>query len=295
MISEETRTRVRALFYGEHWKIGTISASLGLHPDTVALAVETERMVNAHTRLCRSRLDPFKSFIDETLSTYPKLRATRLLEMLRLRGYEGGCGILRRYVRRVRKAPRHEAFLRLTTLPGEQGQVDWGCFGSLMVGHAKRPLSCFVMTLSHSRGIYARFFLDQRMESFLEDHVRAFTAFGGAPRKILYDNLKSVVLERVGVDGHRESLELGPLGRPATWGCDQRLRFLRWRQESPSMSRMTQSSVKRSTIGVTLPASPNIVPHCLNARLVEITVLRTPWRACRIWYSRSAARGSAGR
>ena len=210
MIPEETRTRVRALFFGEHWKIGTISASLGLHPDTVALAIETERMINANTRLCRSQLDPFKDFVAETLSTYPKLRATRLLEMLRLRGYAGSCGILRRYVRTIRKAPRHEAFLRLTTLPGEQGQVDWGCFGSLMVGHAKRPLSCFVMTLSHSRGIYARFFLDQRMESFLEGHVRAFEAFGGAPRKILYDNLKSVVLERVGdhVRFHPRLLEL---------------------------------------------------------------------------------------
>ncbi|MDO9020954.1 MAG: IS21 family transposase [Deltaproteobacteria bacterium] len=210
MIPAETRTRVRALFFGEHWKVGTIAAELGLHRDTVARAIDTERMINAHTHLCRSRLDPFKPFVAETLEAHPRLRATRLLEMLRGRGYEGSVGILRAHVRSVRKVSRHEAFFRLTTLPGEQAQIDWGCFGTLRVGHARRPLSCFVMTLSHSRGVFARFYLDQRLESFLDGHVRAFEAFGGAPRKLLYDNLKSVVLERVGdhVRFHPRLLEL---------------------------------------------------------------------------------------
>ena len=210
MITAETRVRVRALFFGEHWKIGTIAAELGLHRDTVARAIDTERMINANTKLCRSQLDPFKPFVAATLESHPRLRATRILEMLRTRGYVGSCGILRRYVRSIRKVSRHEAFFRLNTLPGEQAQVDWGCFGSMQIGHARRPLSCFVMTLSHSRAVYARFFLDQRMESLLEGHVRAFEAMGGAPRKILYDNLKSVVVERVGdhVRFHPRILEL---------------------------------------------------------------------------------------
>jgi hypothetical protein len=36
------------------------------------------------------------------------------------------------------------------------------------------------------------------MENFLRGHVRGFAAWGGQPRVILYDNLKSVVLERRG-------------------------------------------------------------------------------------------------
>ena len=56
----------------------------------------------------------------------------------------------------------------------------------------------FVMVLSHSRQIFLRFFLDARMESFLRGHVGAFTAWGGVPRVLLYDNLKSAVLERRG-------------------------------------------------------------------------------------------------
>jgi hypothetical protein len=86
----------------------------------------------------------------------------------------------------------------LITLPGEQAQVDWGYFGHLTIGRAKRPLMAFVMVLSWSRRIYLRFFLDARMENFLRGHVGAFEAWGGLPRVLLYDNLKSAVLERQG-------------------------------------------------------------------------------------------------
>jgi transposase len=56
----------------------------------------------------------------------------------------------------------------------------------------------FVMVLSHSRQIVLRFFPDARMENFLRGHVGAFTAWNGVPRVLLYDNLKSAVLERRG-------------------------------------------------------------------------------------------------
>ncbi len=210
MIDAALRTRIRALFFGEHWKVGTIVTQLGLHRDTVERAIEVERMLNAHIRLCRSQLDPFKPFVEETLRAYPRLRATRLFEMLKLRGYAGGVGIVRTHVRTLRRTSRHEAFLRRETFPGEEAQVDWGSFGTLRIGHATRALMCFVMVLSHSRAVFARFYLDARMESFLDGHVAAFEAFGGAPRKILYDNLKSAVLDRVGdhIRFHPRLLEL---------------------------------------------------------------------------------------
>src|SRR6202051_3148889 len=56
----------------------------------------------------------------------------------------------------------------------------------------------FLMVLSHSRQIFLRFFPDARMENFLRGHVAAFAAWGGVPRVLLYDNLKSAVLERRG-------------------------------------------------------------------------------------------------
>jgi hypothetical protein len=83
-------------------------------------------------------------------------------------------------------------------LPGEQAQVDWGHFGKIQVGAATRSLSCFVLVLSWSRAMYARFTLDQTLETFLRGHALAFERLGGVPRRILYDNLKSVVIERIG-------------------------------------------------------------------------------------------------
>jgi hypothetical protein len=55
--------------------------------------------------------------------------------------------------------------LRLRTLPGEQAQVDWGHFGHLAIGRARRPLMAFVMVLSYSRQIFLRFFLNARVAS----------------------------------------------------------------------------------------------------------------------------------
>jgi transposase len=198
VIPPELRARIRRLFFAEHWKVGTIAAELGVHHETVMRAIEADRFVRPDALVRRSLLDPYRAFVTETLEQHPRLRATRLFEMIQGRGYQGSAVQLRRYVATVRPAARSEAYLRLQTLPGEQAQVDWGHFGSIRIGHAKRTLSCFVMVLSWSRAMFARFGLDQTLDAFLRGHVEAFTALGGVPRSILYDNLKSVVLERAG-------------------------------------------------------------------------------------------------
>ncbi len=208
MISPETRARIRRYFYAEHWKIGTIARELGIHPDAVRNAIESERFKSAKP-LQASIVDPYLEFIRLTLEQHPRLRTTRIYPMIRDRGYRGGIVQLRRAVARLRPQNR-EAFLQLQMFPGEQAQVDWAHFGHVMVGRAKRALSCFVMTLSYSRALYLEFFFDQTMENFLRGHVRAFEAWAGQPRVILYDNLKSAVLERRGnqIQFHPRLIEL---------------------------------------------------------------------------------------
>lgn len=198
MIGAELYARIRRLYFAEHWKVGTIATELGVHHETVEHAIEADRFVRGQRPPRPTLLDPYKPHIGETLDQHPRLRATRIFEMLRARGYVGGYKPVVRHVRAVRPAARAEAFLKLTTLPGEQGQVDWGHFGAIRIGAATRSLSCFVFVLAWSRAMFARFFLDQRLEAFLRGHALSFTRFGGVPRRILYDNLKSVVTERVG-------------------------------------------------------------------------------------------------
>jgi transposase len=210
MIPPEVDAEIRRLFYAEHWRIETIATALGVHHDTVQRAIERDRVLRPGAPLRPSRLDPYKAFILATLEQYPRLRATRLYAMVRERGYPGSVIQVRRYVRTVRPQARAEAYLRLETLPGEQAQVDWGNFGALQIGRARRQLACFVLVLSWSRAMYARFALDQTLESFLRGHVEAFTALHGTPRVLLYDNLKSVVVERIGdhIRFHPRLLEL---------------------------------------------------------------------------------------
>ena len=208
MISPETRAQIRRYFYVEHWKVGTIASQLGVHPDAVRNAIESERFHNSKP-LGVSVVDPYIEFVRHTLDQHPRLRATRIYQMIRDRGYSGSVVQLRRTVARLRPQFR-EPFLQLHTFPGEQSQVDWAHFGHVMVGRAKRALSCFVMTLSYSRALYLEFFFDQTMENFLRGHVHAFEYWCGQPRVILYDNLKSAVLERRGnqIQFHPRLIEL---------------------------------------------------------------------------------------
>jgi transposase len=208
VIEPETVAEIRRLFYAEHWKIGTIASFLRLHHATVRAAVEGDR--TKRPRQIRASLaDPYLPFIRQTLEQYPRLRATRLYEMVKARGYPGGVRRLREIVRPLRPQVV-EPFLRLSSFPGEQAQVDWADFGAVTVGRATRRLSCFVMTLSHSRALFLEFFFDQTQESFLRGHVRAFSYFAGVPRVVLYDNLRSAVLERRGelVRFHPRLIEL---------------------------------------------------------------------------------------
>jgi hypothetical protein len=188
MISSDLRAQIRHWFYAEHWKIGTIAQELGLHANTVRHALETDQF-NRRKVLRPLATDPYVEFLQQTLQNHPRLRATRIYHMIRERGYAGSLSQLRRVVARLRP-PRREAFLRLRMYPAEQAQADWVHFGEVAVGRARRRLSCFLITLSYSRALYLEFFFDQTTENFLRGHVRAFAAWAGVPRIVLYGNLK---------------------------------------------------------------------------------------------------------
>jgi transposase len=200
MIPREVRAEIRRLYEVEGLKVNTIARLVGIHHSTVTAVIEGAGMSAelAPKKRRPSILDPYMPLITETLTKYPTLPASQLYEMLRRRGYPGGPDHVRHRIAELGLRPRRhaEAFLLLRTLPGEQAQVDWACFGSREVEGGARRLLAFVMVLSYSRRIFLRFFYDARMVSFLTGHVAAFSFFEGVPRCLLYDNLKSAVLER---------------------------------------------------------------------------------------------------
>ena len=194
-ITKDLEAKILRYHFVERWGPHTIASQFGTHHSVVDRVLSQAGMPKAERARRVSIIDPYLPFIIETLAQYPKLTATRLYTMSQQRGYPGGPSHFRSHIAQLRPRKPSEAYLRLRTLPGEQGQIDWGHFDYVHIGRAKRPLMAFVMVLSWSRQIFLRFYLNQRMESFLRGHVAAFNALG-VPRVLLYDNLKSAVLER---------------------------------------------------------------------------------------------------
>jgi transposase len=306
MITPEQHAEIRRLYYGEHWKVGTIAAALGVHHDTVRVAIAHDTQ-GVRRGTCRAtQLDPYLPVIRDTLVHYPRLRATRLFEMVKARGYPGSVVQLRRAVRLIRPTATATAYRRLTTLAAEEAQVDWGAFGSIRIGRGVRPLSGFVMVLSYSRAVFALFTVDQTLESFLRGHVEAFAAFQGIARTLVYDNLRSAVLERAGtaIRFHPRLLELAGhyhfAPRPCTPGRgnekgkverqiqylrhaffaartfvdvdDLNAQFRRWRDEV-AHQRAHPEQRDRTVADVLAEEQPRLLP--LPAHSFETDVMRT--------------------
>ena len=197
MIRPEMRAEMRRLVLGDGWKIETVARRFHVHHSVVRRAISDEPPPE-HTPAAPSGLDTFKPYLLERLTAYPEMTATRLWEEIQKRGYTHGVAVLRRWLVGVRAPRSKKAYLRVELEPGEQAQVDWGSFGQMRCGATLRPLSAFAMVLSWSRALFVDFSLDQKTETFLLMHCRALEFFGGVPRKILYDNLKSAVLHHVG-------------------------------------------------------------------------------------------------
>ncbi|HJW74114.1 MAG TPA: IS21 family transposase [Thermoleophilia bacterium] len=208
-VSLEVAAEIRRLYFAEHWKRGTIATQLGVHFDVVKRVLGRFGPQPGTARPASALLDPYVAFIDETLEQYPRLVATRLFDMIRARGYAGSLRSLRRHVRKVRPRPRR-AYLDIETLAGEVAEVDWAHVGEIAVPGGHRPLWMFVLLLSYSRAVFAELVLSLDASSLRRSLLRAAAHFGGCPRAWLFDNAKTVVVERRGnlVRYHRDLVEL---------------------------------------------------------------------------------------
>src|ERR1700693_5172161 len=197
-IGVELEAQILRYYHVEKWRCGTIARQLHVHRGTVQRVLAQAGLPRIGGLQRPSQIDAYLPFIHETLKKFPSLTASRLYAMVCERGYRGNHHHFRHLISVHRPRPVAEAYLRLRTLPGEVSECDWAHFDHLQIGRARRPLMAFVMVLAWSRHIYLQFFLDARMDSFLAGHAGAFSAWSGLPRVLLYDNLKSAVLERQG-------------------------------------------------------------------------------------------------
>lgn len=191
----ELQAEVMRLCYLEKLSIRAISRRLGIARKTVrkCLALEKKEQRRAERH---SLLTPYKSDIARWLRETPELLAPQILERLREKGYEGGVTILRDLVRKLRPSAPISPYLVVAHEPAATMQVDWADFGFALSGVPRR-VSCFVAMLPFSRMLYAEFTLSQRIGALLRCMDNALDYFGGVTTADVFDNMKTVVLERV--------------------------------------------------------------------------------------------------
>lgn len=190
MISQEEIIEMQIL--KKHGKsIRSIAKVLGLSRNTVKKFLREEKQQPSYgpRKKVPSKLDPYKEYLLNRIKEAEpyKIPATVLLQEIQDLGYQGKITILRDFLQ-ANKKPAEEKIVRFETLPGLQAQVDWTTL--------QKGLYAFVMILGFSRLAYVEFVEDTRLDQLLKCHENAFEYFGGICHNLLYDNMKTVVVQR---------------------------------------------------------------------------------------------------
>jgi transposase len=141
-----------------------------------------------------SSVEPYRATVQQLRQEGVEMAAIfqRLLEG----GYGGSYSAVRRFVHSLEPAVKPEVMVRVERRPGEEAQVDFGYAGLMLdpaMGQLRRAWA-FVMTLAWSRHQYVEFVFDQTIATWLLCHRHALEFFGGAPERIVPDNLKAAVV-----------------------------------------------------------------------------------------------------
>lgn len=196
MLALEERFMIRDL-YRTGVSISEIARRTGRERKTIRqITAASEMLAPKRARKLKARkIDPYIPYLERRIAE-GVLNARKLYGEVLTQGYEGKESQVREFVhhRRVPKEPG--AAVRFETAPGEQGQVDWGSFGTIEHQGRTCRLYAFVLTLGWSRAMYVRFTISVDTTWFIRCHLHAFAYLGGLPRTLLYDNLKSVVERR---------------------------------------------------------------------------------------------------
>jgi len=201
MKTVEDYTSVRKAYYVKGKSIRAIHRETGIARETIRkMIIEPEP---EPYRLEEERPAPvlgaYKERISELLQeseTLPrKQRYTgkKIYQLIRGEGYQGSQGHVINYVSQQRRAQKQKtAYIPLEFDSGQDAQVDWGEVVVRIAGE-ETIVQFFNMRLNYSKARFVMAFPYQKQEAFLEGHIAAFHFFGGVPRHITYDNLKTAV------------------------------------------------------------------------------------------------------
>jgi transposase len=197
MLNVEERFMIKEL-YQQGVAISDIARQTGHDRKTIRTALQKPLLAAPKPRQRRPHLlDPYVPYLERRLAE-GVFNAQKLYQEVCRQGYVGKERQVRAFVQPYRRTRPHQATVRFETPPGQQAQVDWGAFGTLQHHARQQRLYAFVMTLGWSRMMYLEFTVSTDLMWWLRCHQHAFAYFGGVPREVLHDNLKTAVLSRDG-------------------------------------------------------------------------------------------------
>jgi transposase len=176
-----------------------IARRLGMNRRTVARLARSSQPPIYRRSPVGSKLDPLEPVLRRVLEEWPRIKAPRATELLRVEyGYDGSVDLVKRRLRELRPRSVRPA-QRTGYRPGQVLQLDWAEMPSRpTVAGRERRVYALIASLPYSGAQTTFFSLEMTLEAFLEGHVRAFEWLGGVPRECVYDNLRSVVARREG-------------------------------------------------------------------------------------------------
>jgi transposase len=181
------------IMYKQGYSKKHIARELGISINTVRKYIDDDNCPSYSKRAQKPmKLDPYRSYIKKRLEdAHPHwIPATVIYREIKAQGYTGKESMLRIYMRQQKPVVKEEV-IRFETEPGKQMQVDWAEFRK-----GENRLAAFIATLGYSRTSYVEFVTDEKLNTLLQCHEHAFDYFGGVPQEILYDNMKTVIVER---------------------------------------------------------------------------------------------------
>lgn len=176
-----------------------IARRLGMSRKTVHKYLEDPEAIERGRRPVERecKLDPYEGNLRAWLKEDPEYKATWIYDHLRPLGYTGGYDLVKLKVHELKEESQRIAYMRFETEPGCQAQVDFGEFQVAREDGTVGKYYLFSMILGYSRKIYGELIERCDLPTFLDCHIRAFSALGGVPGEILYDRMKNVYIGRV--------------------------------------------------------------------------------------------------
>ena len=171
-------------------KQGWLNLSCELPEDTALLEFFEK---NTPSNLTQSQALPYCD--DITKWTSQGIQGTTIYQTLKMKyQFTGSYDCVRRFIQKL-KAKEVKASMPLDFLPGESVQVDFGMGPMITDVYTGEIVKTwiFVMVLSWSRHQYAEIVTNQKVETWLGCHKRAFEFFNGVPKRIIIDNAKCAI------------------------------------------------------------------------------------------------------